>query len=82
MMIMTLHFSLCPICTFQILQVLVWSIEHRLMQHLILSSELNSGATSSVFCPSISLFFLNSKLNSVWYHLDIILVNILLNNFL
>ena len=52
------------------------------MQHLLLISELNSGATSSVFCASIPLFFFYSKLNSVWYYVDIILVNILLNNFL
>ena len=70
MMIMTLCFSLCPICTFQILHVLVWSIELWLMQHLLLISELNSGATYlSVLC-FYTIVLLNSKLNSIWYHLD------------
>ena len=69
MMIMTLRFSLCPICIFQI-HVLVWSIEHWLMQRLLLISEINSGATYlSVLCFYTIVFF-NSKLNSVWYHLD------------
>ena len=71
MMIMTLCFSLCPICTFQILYVLVWSIEHWLMQCLLLISELISGATYlSVLCFYAIVFFFNSKLNSVWYHSD------------
>ena len=51
------------------------------MQHMLLISELNSEATYlSVLC-FYTIIFLNSKLNSVWYHLDY-LVNILLNNTL
>ena len=47
------------------------------MQHMLLISELNSEATYlSVLC-FYTIIFLNSKLNSVWYHLDY-LVNILL----